>query len=39
MQNTVNVLNAVDLDTEKWLKGSILCYIYFIIMIKNWIKN
>lgn len=29
LHNCVNVFNATELCTQKWLKSYILCYVYF----------
>lgn len=35
LHNSVNILKAKELCTLKWLKWSILCYVYFTTKIKK----
>ena len=31
----MNVFDAAELDTERWLKWQVLCYMYFFFLKKN----
>lgn len=34
LHSSVNVLNATELNTYKWFEWKILCYVYFITILK-----